>query len=53
MTLLVGQISILFDNISASLPFIREGKLKALGVTSATRSLLLPNVPTSDRNMRN
>lgn len=44
--LLGGQISILFDNLSGALPFIRQGKLKALGVTSAQRSKLLPHVPT-------
>lgn len=44
--LLGGQVPLLFDNISGALPFIRSGKLKALGVTTATRSPLLPDVPT-------
>lgn len=44
--LLGGQVPLLFDNISGSLPFIRNGKLKALGVTTATRSPLLPDTPT-------
>ena len=35
-----------FDQVTTSLPFIRSGKLRALGVTSAKRSALLPDVPT-------
>jgi tripartite-type tricarboxylate transporter receptor subunit TctC len=44
--LLGGQISMFFDVITTSLPHIRAGKLKALAVTSARRSALLPEVPT-------
>jgi tripartite-type tricarboxylate transporter receptor subunit TctC len=44
--LLGGEVPIVFDNISGGLPFIRDGKLKALGVTTAVRSPLLPDVPT-------
>ena len=44
--LLGGQVPLLFDNISGGLPFIRDGKMKALGVTTTTRSPLLPDVPT-------
>lgn len=44
--LLGGQVPLLFDNISGALPFIQQGKLKALGVTTAFRSPLLANVPT-------
>ena len=41
-----GQIQVMFDLIVASLGFIRAGKLRALGVTAATRSPALPDVPT-------
>jgi tripartite-type tricarboxylate transporter receptor subunit TctC len=43
---MTGRTSYFFSPISAALPHIREGKLIALGVTSAKRSSLLPNVPT-------
>jgi tripartite-type tricarboxylate transporter receptor subunit TctC len=36
----------MFDQVSTSIPLIRTGKLRALGVTSSTRSALLPDVPT-------
>lgn len=44
--LLGGQISMFFDVITTSLPHIKAGKLRALAVTSARRSDLLPEVPT-------
>jgi len=37
---------VIFDNMSPSLPHIRAGKLRALAVTTATRSDALPEVPT-------
>jgi tripartite-type tricarboxylate transporter receptor subunit TctC len=43
---MTGRTSYFFSPISAALPHIREGKLVALGVTSATRSSLLPGLPT-------
>ena len=41
-----GQVQVMFDLLSASIAFIRSGKLRALAVTTATRSQALPNVPT-------
>ena len=41
-----GQVDMSFPVLSAALPNIQAGKLKALGVTGAKRSSLLPNVPT-------
>ncbi len=41
-----GQIHILFDNVASALPHLRDGKLRALAVTSPQRSPLLPDVPT-------
>ena len=44
--LLGGRISAYFDTLPSSLPFIQNGQLRALGVTSAARSPALPNVPS-------
>ena len=44
--LIGGQIPLMFDPIQSVLPHITSGKLRALAVTSKTRSPLLPNIPT-------
>jgi tripartite-type tricarboxylate transporter receptor subunit TctC len=44
--LLGGQVQVLFDTVPASIAHIRAGKLRALAVTTATRSQALPDVPT-------
>jgi tripartite-type tricarboxylate transporter receptor subunit TctC len=44
--LLGGQVQAAFDNLPASVGHIRAGKLRALAITSAMRSEVLPNVPT-------
>jgi tripartite-type tricarboxylate transporter receptor subunit TctC len=44
--LLGGQVDSMFDNLPSSLPHVRAGKLRAIAVTSAKRSSLLPDVPT-------
>jgi tripartite-type tricarboxylate transporter receptor subunit TctC len=44
--LLGGQIHMTFDNIPVVIPHVRARRLRALGVTSAARSTLLPEVPT-------
>jgi tripartite-type tricarboxylate transporter receptor subunit TctC len=41
-----GRVDTYFSPISAGLPFIQAGKLRALAITSAKRSSQLPNVPT-------
>ncbi|MGE0311214.1 MAG: Bug family tripartite tricarboxylate transporter substrate binding protein [Lautropia sp.] len=41
-----GAIQFMVGNIAAAAPFVSNGRLKALGVTSAKRSPLLPDVPT-------
>lgn len=43
--LLGGQVPVKFDNLSTSLPHVRAGKLRPLGVTTPTRTALLPEVP--------
>ena len=44
--LLSGQVDYNFDNLAAAAANIRAGKLKALAVTTAQRSALMPDVPT-------
>ncbi|MEP7056362.1 MAG: tripartite tricarboxylate transporter substrate binding protein [Caldimonas sp.] len=44
--LLGGRVTMMFDNMPSSLPLVREGRLCALGVTSATRSAAAPEIPT-------
>jgi tripartite-type tricarboxylate transporter receptor subunit TctC len=44
--LLGGQVQVMFDNLPTSIEHIRAGKLRPLAVTTATRSELLPEVPT-------
>jgi tripartite-type tricarboxylate transporter receptor subunit TctC len=43
--LLGGQVPMKFDNLSTSIAHVRAGKLRPLGVTSLTRTALLPEVP--------
>jgi len=44
--LLGGQVDFQFDQISVASPFIKDGKLRALAVTTAQRVPMLPDVPT-------
>jgi tripartite-type tricarboxylate transporter receptor subunit TctC len=44
--LIGGQVQVSFATMPASIEFIRTGKLRALAVTTATRSPALPEVPT-------
>jgi tripartite-type tricarboxylate transporter receptor subunit TctC len=41
-----GRVQVMFDTLSSSIPHIRDGKLRALAVTTATRSEALPDLPT-------
>jgi tripartite-type tricarboxylate transporter receptor subunit TctC len=43
---MTGRVTYFFSPISAALPNVREGRLVALGVSTAKRSSALPNVPT-------
>ena len=45
LALLSGQVDFNFDNLATAAPNIRAGKLKALAVTTLTRSPALPEVP--------
>ena len=46
--LLGSQVESMMDQLTASIGHIREGRIKALAISSAKRSPLLPNVPTLD-----
>jgi tripartite-type tricarboxylate transporter receptor subunit TctC len=44
--LLGGQVQLMFGGTTASIPYTRSGKLRALAVTTTARSELLPELPT-------
>ncbi|MBN9429157.1 MAG: tripartite tricarboxylate transporter substrate binding protein [Burkholderiales bacterium] len=44
--LIGGQVDLMFDTVAQSLPHIKAGRLRALGVTTTQRSSSLPDVPT-------
>jgi tripartite-type tricarboxylate transporter receptor subunit TctC len=44
--LLAGQVQVMFPATVSSIEYIRAGRLRALAVTTATRSELLPDIPT-------
>jgi len=48
--LLAGQIDLVFDQASSSLPQVRSGQLKTYGVTAKTRLASAPEIPTLDES---
>jgi tripartite-type tricarboxylate transporter receptor subunit TctC len=44
--MLAGQVQVMFDNLPSSIGHIQAGRLRALAVTTTTRSKALPEVPT-------
>jgi tripartite-type tricarboxylate transporter receptor subunit TctC len=44
--ILAGEVHILFGDVAGLLPLVREGKIRALGVSSVTRNALAPELPT-------
>ena len=44
--LLAGQVDVMFDNVPNVIQHVRAGKMKALGVSTARRSALAPEVPS-------
>jgi tripartite-type tricarboxylate transporter receptor subunit TctC len=44
--LLGGRVDVMFDQLSSSLTHIKSGGLRALGVTTASRSEIMPEIPT-------
>jgi tripartite-type tricarboxylate transporter receptor subunit TctC len=49
LSLMAGDMDVMFDNLPSSMPHIKSGKLKPLAVTSAQRSAALPDVPTVEQ----
>ena len=43
--LVSGKVDVLFDSLPSGLPHVKEGRLRALGITGARRSPLLPELP--------
>jgi tripartite-type tricarboxylate transporter receptor subunit TctC len=41
-----GQVQVMFDNLPSSIEYVRTGRLRALAVTTARRSEVLPDIPT-------
>jgi tripartite-type tricarboxylate transporter receptor subunit TctC len=48
--LIGGQVTMLFDNAPSAIPFIQQGKLRALAVTSTKRLPNLPDIPTIEES---
>jgi len=48
--LLGSQVEAMMDQLTASIGHIRDGRIKAIAISSRTRSPLLPNVPTFDES---
>ncbi len=48
VALLSGEVEFSLSNIPAALTYVQSGRLRALAITSAKRSALLPNLPTMD-----
>jgi tripartite-type tricarboxylate transporter receptor subunit TctC len=44
--LVAGQVSLMIESVPGTLPFVNDGRLRALAITSAKRSLLVPDLPT-------
>jgi tripartite-type tricarboxylate transporter receptor subunit TctC len=44
--LIGGQVQVVFGSVPASIQYVRAGKLRALAVTTSTRSAVLPDLPT-------
>ncbi len=44
--LIAGHVKLMFNAMPSTLPYVKNGQLRALGVTSAKRSPLAPDVPT-------
>ena len=44
--LLAGQVGLYFSGISSALPFVKEGKVRGIAVTSAKRTAVVPDMPT-------
>jgi tripartite-type tricarboxylate transporter receptor subunit TctC len=50
--LIGGQVSMMFVDVATGLPMVKAGRLRALGVTTAARSTLMPDTPTIAETLR-
>jgi tripartite-type tricarboxylate transporter receptor subunit TctC len=50
--LLAGQVQVAFIPVSLSIAYVKDGKLRALGVTGAARYEALPDIPPSANSWR-
>ena len=50
--LVAGQVDLMFDTLPSALPHVREGRLRALGVTAPRRSAALPELPAVTETVR-
>jgi tripartite-type tricarboxylate transporter receptor subunit TctC len=48
LEVMTGRVDVYYSPVTAALPFIRDGKLVALAVSSPTRASTLPDVPTTE-----
>jgi tripartite-type tricarboxylate transporter receptor subunit TctC len=48
--LVAGQLTFMIENVPGTLPLVKDGKLRALAITSRKRSPLAPDVPTFDES---
>ena len=46
--LVAGQLAFMIENVPGTLPLVKDGKLRALAITSRKRSPLVPDLPTMD-----
>lgn len=47
---IAGRVHLIFDNLASALPNVKAGKVRALAVTTKTRSAFLPELPTLDES---
>jgi tripartite-type tricarboxylate transporter receptor subunit TctC len=50
--LIGGQIDVYFASMASALPLVRSGKIRALGITSASRSSAAPEIPAIGESLR-
>jgi tripartite-type tricarboxylate transporter receptor subunit TctC len=50
--LVSGKVDVLFDSLPSGLPHVKEGRLRALGITSVKRSPLLPDLPAISETVK-
>ena len=49
--LMAGRLDVLFDSFSSAYPHVRDGKVRALGISATERSALVPDVPLISQDL--